>query len=427
MKTNVREKVKLTTHEGGVARRQEPVTELRRTMCACLLWEDSFYESGVHIAQRITQLAGKLSPEQVVAEAGYARRVMGIRHAPLLLLKYLAGVPGPYFRNACAVAIQRPDEMGEFLSLYGRKLPSRVKRGLGDCFHRFSEYQLAKYKGDGAKFSLRDVMFLTHPKPRNNEEKELFAKVANKQLSTPDTWEVEISAKGNNRESWERLLREKKLGALALLRNLRNMESVGVDKDLIEAAMEACDASKVFPFRYVAAFRASPSHMALLDKMLAKTIDSLPKIKGKTAILVDVSGSMFGTKVSAKSDMDRADAAAALAACYPGNCDIYSFANNLVKVNTFKGLPAIEKILSSQPHGGTYLGQALRSLPDDYDRVIVITDEQSSDRVVKPRCKVMYVINVASYQPSIVYGDVVSITGFSENVFRFIAENEQNT
>ena len=35
-------------------------------------------------------------------------------------------------------------------------------------------------------------------------------------------------AKGaNKREVWERLLAERKLGALALLRNLRNMEEAG--------------------------------------------------------------------------------------------------------------------------------------------------------------------------------------------------------
>jgi hypothetical protein len=270
-------------------------------------------------------------------------------------------------------------------------------------------------------------MFLTHPKPRDEAEKALFARIANKQLATPDTWEVEISANGNNRASWERLLSERKLGALALIRNLRNMEAVGVSRDLIEEAMEACDASKVFPFRYVAAYRASPEHMNMLNKMLLRAVNNLPKLKGSTAVLVDVSGSMFGPKVSAKSDMSRADAAAALAACYPGNCDVFSFSNSLVKVQTFGGLPAIDEILRSQHHSGTYLGQALQALPKQYDRVIVITDEQSHDRVVKPAgCKSMYVINVAAYQPTITYGDIVSITGFSENVFRFITEHEEN-
>lgn len=48
--------------------------------------------------------------------------------------------------------------------------------------------------------------------------------LAEKTLASPDTWEVSLSAtKGENkREAWERLLAERKLGPLALIRNLRN-------------------------------------------------------------------------------------------------------------------------------------------------------------------------------------------------------------
>ena len=49
------------------------------------------------------------------------------------------------------------------------------------------------------------------------------------ELATPDTWEAALSSGADKREAWERLLREEKLGALALLRNLRNMRDVGVN------------------------------------------------------------------------------------------------------------------------------------------------------------------------------------------------------
>jgi len=49
------------------------------------------------------------------------------------------------------------------------------------------------------------------------------------ELATPDTWEVALSAGASvdKREAWERLLAENKLGAQALLRNLRNMAEPG--------------------------------------------------------------------------------------------------------------------------------------------------------------------------------------------------------
>ncbi len=74
---------------------------------------------------------------------------------------------------------------------------------------------------------LRDVLFLSHAKPNDAEQAELWKRLIDGQLATPDTWEVALSAAGGDaagkRETWERLLAERKLGALALLRNLRNM------------------------------------------------------------------------------------------------------------------------------------------------------------------------------------------------------------
>jgi hypothetical protein len=55
------------------------------------------------------------------------------------------------------------------------------------------------------------------------------------ELATPDTWEGALSGGGVRRELWERLLRERKLGALALLRNLHDSK---VDETLVLAALK---------------------------------------------------------------------------------------------------------------------------------------------------------------------------------------------
>ena len=421
------------THEGGVARRQTSSCELERAVCACLLWEDSFYESGESIADRIKALAAIEPTASLAALAIRARNELNLRHAPLLLLAELANRPGPTFRKTVYEVINRPDELGEFVAIYGRKMPSRVKRGLADCFYKFNEYQFAKYKGEGNKFSLRDVMFLVHPKPtcvfRGDKwvnQSETFTKIANKTLPSPDTWEVALSSGADKAETFTRLLTEKKLGYLALLRNLRNMETAGVDYDLVADAIRDGNKDKIFPFRFVAAWRAAPAYERPLDAALRDVVAKLPAFKGRTAILVDISGSM-SDHLSQKSDMLRIDAASALAVCYPGDCEVYSFSNNLVQVKGASGLGGISQIIGSQAHGGTNLAGALAALPRVYDRIIVITDEQTYGRVLMPTCKHSYIINVASYQPSIVYGSTVSITGFSENVFRFMAEHENGS
>jgi hypothetical protein len=54
-------------------------------------------------------------------------------------------------------------------------------------------------------------MFMVHPKPTSDEQAVLFNKLANNRLATPDTWEVELSALGNNASTWTRLMAERKL------------------------------------------------------------------------------------------------------------------------------------------------------------------------------------------------------------------------
>jgi len=75
------------THEGGRARNISTEAQLRRSVLACLLWEQQFYEDGVEIAGRIAELVPKVAAEKVAALAAEARESMKLRHAPLLLVR----------------------------------------------------------------------------------------------------------------------------------------------------------------------------------------------------------------------------------------------------------------------------------------------------------------------------------------------------
>lgn len=81
---------------------------------------------------------------------------------------------------------------------------------------------------------------------------------------------------------------------------------------------------------------------------------------------------------------------------------------------------------ASQPHSATYLGKALDAVEGPYDRIIVITDEQSHDRVPSPR-GTGYVINVASARNGVGYGPWTHIDGWSEAVLDYIREVERPT
>lgn len=108
------------TAEGGTAARITPEQELRRTVAACLLWEDNFYESGASIADRIKTLVPKCRPEFVAACAFEARTAMKLRHVPLLLVREMARtVPhAQLVGKLLPDVIQRADELTEFVALY---------------------------------------------------------------------------------------------------------------------------------------------------------------------------------------------------------------------------------------------------------------------------------------------------------------------
>lgn len=420
------------THEGGPAAEITPFQRLRRSVNACLLWEDGFYEDGQTNADRIKELIPQVPVHEVLNMAVKARTELNLRHVPLLLARELARHP----RSRGVVAgllpriIQRADELAEFLSIYwleGKSpLARSVKIGLAEAFTKFDAYQLAKYNGDKA-IKLRDVMFLVHPKAKSEEQQAVFDKLAAGTLESPDTWEVALSGGANKRETFERLIREGNLGYFATLRNLRNMNDAGVDGDLVRQAIanRSNGFNRILPFRFIAAAKHAPRYFTELDSAFKDAVANLDRFEGETVVLVDVSGSM-DAQLSAKSDMTRMDAACALASMFPGRKRVFSFSYKTVECPAIEGLAGVDTIRNSQSHGGTNLGAAIEYVNTTvpHDRLIVITDEQSADRVPSPVAERAYMINVASYRNGVGYKTWTHIDGFSESIFRYIQAEE---
>ena len=427
----------LVTHEGAPARHITVLGQLRRSVLSCLLWESEFYEDGEEIRKRIADLTAQCIPEDVAALAVEAREQMHLRHVPLLLLRELARHPRMKERpqllsKAMARVLQRADEPAEFLALYWKDskqpLSKQVKRGLAWSMRRFSEFELAKYNRD-AEVTPRDVLFMSHAKPKDDAQAAVWKKLAANDLATPDTWEVQLSAGADRKGTFERLIREKKLGYFALIRNLRNMEQAGVDVQLVRDAILARKggAEKILPFRYVAAARYAKQFEPQLDSAMQAALAELPKLVGTTIVLVDNSGSM-AARLSRKSDMTRADAAAGVAIVARGVCEaarVFAFSDNCVEVPPRTGMALRDAIHTATRMGSTQLGAAVKMVSDlSHDRLIVVTDEQSADRVPEPN-RLGYMINVASNRNGVGYGKWVHVDGWSDAVVRFIAEHER--
>lgn len=427
----------VTTHEGGTARRVGPYTELRRSTLAALLFEDMFYEKGSTHGARVRDLVPRCRPEEVARLAVECRTKMYLRHMPLFLVRELARTKGNggLVADTLATVIERPDELAEYLAIYWAgqadkdkdSLSAGSKRGLARALKKFDASTLAKYDREH-EYKLKDVLRLVHAKPDNKEQGEVFGKLLKGELESPDTWEVALSSGKDKKETFERLLREKKLGGMAFLRNLRNMIGAGVDKDLMSGRF-AGGFGKVLPFRFVAALRYAPQFVREMDKAMQASLTEFPKLKGTTGVLVDVSGSMDAV-LSGKSEMLRLDVAGGLAVLVSAIAErprVFTFSDKVVEVPPFAGLALIDTIKGSQQHRNTYLGEAVKQLAKEkLDRLIVITDEQSHDKVPNP-ATLGYMINVGAYANGVGYGPWVHIDGWSERILDFIYEYESES
>jgi hypothetical protein len=467
-KTNKKKRVpEILTHGGAVAQTTSFPNQLRRSVLSCLLWEDVHYESGESVTNRIASLVPKVDPNIVAELALEARNQIYLRHVPLFLMKELARYTsgnlkktgykyqfpnvGSLISEYLPQVIQRADEMAEFLSLYweGGKCPisSSIKRGLAASFSKFDKYQLAKYKGIKNNICMRDVMFLTHPKPNGYLEEVLWQNVAENTLKAPDTWETNLSAGKDKKETWIRLIMEKKLGGLAILRNLRNMVESGVSDAYIKRAILDGNFNKVLPFRFIKAHEYAPRFVDELEVAMNKALIDVPILRGTTLFVVDRSGSMH-TKFSGKSELSRQEAAVALTMMGTSICEkslVWATAGDDEKIihSTKKIFSRGFKMIDDFKEvdiggGGIFLVQVLDFIDkimhnrEVIDRVIVITDEQDCDKNNDPKnAKVLglnnYLINVSVEKNGISYRDNWEhIDGFSENIFRYIFECERN-
>jgi TROVE domain-containing protein len=437
------------THEGGKATPTDAIAQLRRSVLTCMLWEDGFYEKGSEVAARIASLIPQVGPATVAAMAIEARDKMNLRHVPLFLLAELSKVKGagPLVAASLACVIQRADELSEFLAIYWREgrhpIAAGVKRGLAAAFTKFNAYALAKYNRD-SKIKLRDVLFMVHAKPSTEEQAALWKKLIDGTLESPDTWEVALSAGADKKATFERLLTEGKLGGLAVLRNLRNMQQAKVDDSLIRARL-AAGCSRAFPYRFVIAAKYAPTLEDAIETAMFSAAAELEPLPGRTGLLIDVSGSMdyklgnhnesrfhYQSELrAAPQETSRIDVASGLAILLrekAEQCAVATFSAQVTHVPPRRGFALRDAIAQSQLHASTELKKALTTLRPDWfnlDRLIIITDEQSQDGITTPWLPKSYVINVASNANGVsCRNGWHHIDGWSERVIDYIRAEE---
>ena len=430
------------TAEGGMGWQRTPKGELFLAAVTSLN-EDTFYETADERVNRIQTLTTDPeivnSPEWALGMVRWLRQEVGLRSIPTVVAisvvkaRLDAGLTGTN-RQIIEAAIGRLDEASDmiagWMSLYGRNIPSCVRRGVADALRaRLSERSYLKWLGrmNSGSVSLRDVINLTHPKPKDKtqtaliklaldesygqkgDDKQLPIIRARRQflamdrdaqisvLTGPDaqdtirkaalTHEVIAGAIGTiPADVWETLVPN--MGYMALRMNLRRIEASGASRALIATINERLSdvdeaaKSRTMPVAFYAAHKNAPlAFAAALQDAANASLENVPALKGRTLVLLDRSGSM-SYPMSAKSSLscqDTANVFASALAIRGESVRVVAFDDHMedVKVASTDLLRVVDQMPTAR--GCTYTPDAVayaHKKGEKYDRIIILTDEQ---------------------------------------------------
>jgi TROVE domain len=445
------------TYEGAPGYARSAESELFLLAVSHLGSDGAFYETGKERDARFADLVRQVAvadPAWMDGFVPWLRSEANMRTASLVAaaeaLKARLDAKLPGGRKLVSAALQRADEPGELLaywhSFYGRNEPKPLKRGIADAIVRlYSEFSLLKYDTDSHGYRFADVIERVHvagehPEVkgtwkgalyeyaidrrhgRDNPVPEALAMIrANAALrkhaadnpavlldaaalkAAGMTWEDALSLAGSKvskRDLWAALIPS--MGFMAQLRNLRNFDDAGVPDEVAGDVIarltdpEQVAKSRQFPFRFLSAYRAVPSLRWAypLERALNLSLASVPALGGRTLMLVDRSLSMWQAKMSGRSEMLWADAAAVFGAAVAQraeHADLVEFSSRSAVVR-HSGADSVLKIIErfhvgdnqNGPIGtGTDIPRAVREhLRADHARVIIVTDEQSEPGVL---------------------------------------------
>lgn len=415
----------------------------------------------------------------------------------------------------------------------GKPLSNALKKGFKDAIEGADTYELAKYQAKTRDVSLVDIVNLVHPvesktngtvtvdveeykkaiaglKKNKDKSVKFLSKVATngkvtipalhalvlgllKQFNTVEDKNTkagqEVAAKVKSGEltqaqatvvlqeakedNYAELIRTKKIGYLALLRNLRNILKNTSDKVLIKDACsllidkDFIKKSLVFPHQIDLALEVmlmefSASQMGLFVTALNTAYElAIPNLTelfnhGRSAVVWDTSASMTGTGTVSNGNREKAvkyNTTAAAKASLIGatlakgiGADLYHFASSAeeIKFNPADTINTIKNkglSLTGRVGHGTDFGSIFIALNGKYDRVFIISDMQGGDHITgtnsyygsayQDYCKkngtpFIYAIDIQGYGTTMFKQDkkLISIFGYNSDIYEYVKKAE---
>lgn len=382
-------------------------------------------------------------PDWVARFVPYLRGVLHMRSASVVMAVEAArGMPaGPGSREQRAAlvnaACERADEPAEALGYYmatnprPRVLANWLRLGLARAAVRlYDEFAVLQYDGQDRAIRMADVLELCHTPAQSGWKADLFRHILDRRHGHDVEIPQSLQMLRRNRElrgmpaerrrEWlvstenvSAVLREAgmkwsdldgwlqgpmdaaawqavipSMGYMALLRNLRNFDQAGVADDVAErvagrlADPEQVARSKQLPIRFYTAFKATESlrWAWALERSVNASLANVPRLGGRTLILVDCSDSMSwsGTDRNGLSRAEYAGLFAAALALRAERPTVAAYGSEAELVDVPKGgsvLPLARQFNRSL--GGTRTFDVLARLYAGHDRVVILTDEQA--------------------------------------------------
>ena len=436
---------------------------------------NTFYATENELLQEASQLHDAIldvDPDFAAKAMAFARSEGFMRLQPILGLAKLSESFPSFFARVFPHVIKIPSDLSDFLTILngqGRGEGGRaVKREVANFLNNISEYWALKYNGRGRGYSLGDMVNTSHVKAKDERQNRLFRYAMGKETTLEGLpqlaafealkravtdkelihWitegklphEIVTGAIKPTKEVWNAILEQ--MPTFALLRNLNTLDRAGIldeRQDYISERLTDRDAlskSKILPFRFLTAYNEMEKSWIkdVLRQSVELTFDNLPHIEGRTAVFLDISGSMNGQYLRIGSVF-----ALALYKKTQGQSLFWTF-DTLVydphpsRVDSI--LTQAERIVSQ---GGTDTGAPVRALIREnsiYDTIIMITDEQQTAgsafyrelrnyRIARnPKTKA-FIIDLAPYRGAMVPTldrDTFYVYGWSDMVLSYIAQ-----
>lgn len=469
-------------HEGTTSFARDAKSDLFLLGVMNFVGEDTFYESGETRDNRFTSLVHQVTaedPDWVARFIPWLRNTANMRSASVAAACEYVKAGGPNARQVIASAISRADEPAEVLAywigVYGKPIPSSVKRGVNDAIARvWSEYSVAKYDGGSKQFRMGDVVGLTHPKAKDASVNALYkytldarfggnadlselpmlalrqkvnsGEVTRDQLlADPElmknagmTWEALSGLGKMDAKAWEAMIPT--MGYMALLRNLRNFEEAGISaavKASVSARLsdpEQVARSRQLPFRFWSAYKNTSglSFASSIETALDLSLQNLPAFPGKTLVLTDTSASMGGgfSNHGTVTPLQAAAMFGVALALKGEDVDLHMFASTHESFDVQKGgsiLREMERFVgrSGRVGHGTDIAGALRAY-NGHARVVLITDMQTQSYVSRtgagiPVSVPIYGFNLGGYASTVIgEQNTYEFGGLTDNTFKMI-------